>query len=95
VGDAPCDNPTAYVGGVLQFSFVIKGKRRHMIVYPDLPSPNRNKYSGVNAIHRTLPIINFLMQNKSGINVISNPNFIPERKNDILLHMVHFRIKWE
>ena len=31
------------------------------MVYPDLPSPNRNEYSGVNAIHRTIPIINFLM----------------------------------
>ena len=60
VGDAPYNNPVAYVGGVLQLSFTIKGIRRHMMVYPDLPPPNRNEYSGINAIHKTLPIINFL-----------------------------------
>jgi len=33
-----------------------------MMVYPDLPPPNRNKYSGINTIHKMLPIMNFLVK---------------------------------
>jgi succinyl-diaminopimelate desuccinylase len=62
LGDAPVDYPTAYRGGVLQFSFSIKGIRRHAMAYPDLIPKYRNEYSGINAIHRMVPIINFLME---------------------------------
>ncbi len=61
VGDGPRNNPIAYVGGTLQVSFTIKGVRRHSTVYPDLNPPNRNEYSGINAIHKMIPIMNFLM----------------------------------
>ena len=61
VGDGPRSNPVAYVGGTLQVSFTIKGVRRQMMAYPDLNPPNRNQYSGTNAIHKMIPIIDFLM----------------------------------
>jgi len=60
VGDGPRNYPIAYVGGTLQVSFTIKGIRRHNMAYPDLNPPNRNKYSGINAIHKMIPIIDFL-----------------------------------
>ena len=60
VGDGPRYNPIAYVGGTLQVSFTIKGVRRHCMAYPDLNPPNRNEYSGINAIHKMIPIIDFL-----------------------------------
>ncbi|MFX0049399.1 MAG: M20/M25/M40 family metallo-hydrolase, partial [Candidatus Hermodarchaeota archaeon] len=40
--------------------FTTKGVRRHTMAYPDLNPPNRNQYSGINAIDRMLPIIDFL-----------------------------------
>jgi succinyl-diaminopimelate desuccinylase len=61
VGDGPRNYPIAYVGGTLQVSFTIKGIRRHNMAYPDLNPPNRNRYSGINAIHKMVPIVNFLM----------------------------------
>ncbi|MFX1558834.1 MAG: M20 family metallopeptidase, partial [Promethearchaeota archaeon] len=62
LGDSSCDYPVAYRGGVLQVSFLIKGIRRHSLAYPDLPPPNHNEYSSVNAIHKMLKIMNFLME---------------------------------
>jgi acetylornithine deacetylase/succinyl-diaminopimelate desuccinylase-like protein len=62
LGDAPVDYPTAYRGGALQFSFAIKGIRRHAMAYPDVMLKYRNEYSGINAIHKMVPIINFLME---------------------------------
>ncbi|MFW9949363.1 MAG: M20 family metallopeptidase [Candidatus Thorarchaeota archaeon] len=61
VGDGPRDYPIAFVGGTLQVSFTIKGIRRHTMAYPDLNPPDRNEYSGVSAIHKMIPIMNFLM----------------------------------
>ena len=61
VGDSICDYPVAYRAGTFQISFTIKGIRRHAQGWPDLPPPNRNKYSGINAINKMLPIMNFLM----------------------------------
>ena len=61
VGDGPRNYPMAYIGGTLQVSFTIKGVRRHTMAYPDLNPPNRNQYSGTNAIHKMTPIIDFLM----------------------------------
>jgi len=61
VGDGPRNYPIAYVGGTLQVSFTIKGIRRHTMAYPDLNPPNRNQYSGINAIHKMIPIMDFLM----------------------------------
>ena len=60
VGDGPRNYPIAYVGGTLQVSFTIKGVRRHTMAYPDLNPPNRNEYSGINAIQKMIPIIDFL-----------------------------------
>jgi len=60
LGDGPCEYPTAYCGGFFPIVFIIKGRRRHCLVYPDLKPPNRNKYSGINAIQKMLKIMNFL-----------------------------------
>ena len=62
IGDVSCDYPIAFQGGTLQVRFTIKGIRRNAQAYPDLPPPNRNKYSGINAIAKMVPIINFLME---------------------------------
>jgi acetylornithine deacetylase/succinyl-diaminopimelate desuccinylase-like protein len=61
IGDSLSDYPVAYRAGTFQINFSIKGIRRHAQGWPDLPPPNRNKYSGINAIHKMLPIMNFLM----------------------------------
>lgn len=68
LGDAPVDYPIAYTEGGFQISFNITGIRRHLMAYPDLPSPNRNKYSGINAIHKMLKIMNFLMKLQEDFN---------------------------
>ncbi|MFW9972742.1 MAG: M20 family metallopeptidase, partial [Candidatus Odinarchaeota archaeon] len=52
LGDVSSNYPIAYLGGELQISFIIKGIRRQAQAYPDLPPPNRNKYSGINAIEK-------------------------------------------
>ena len=61
LGDVCCDYPIAYLGGTMQISFIIKGIRRNAQAYPDLPPPNRNNYSGINAIKKMVKIMNFLM----------------------------------
>ena len=61
LGDSISEYPVAYRAGTFQINFTIKGIRRHAQGWPDLPPPNRNKYSGINAIHKMLPIMNFLM----------------------------------
>jgi succinyl-diaminopimelate desuccinylase len=61
LGDVSCDYPIAYLGGELQISFIIKGIRRQAQAYPDLPPPNRNKYSGINAIEKMVKIMNYLI----------------------------------
>lgn len=61
LGDVSCDYPIAYLGGTMQMTFIIRGKRRNAQAYPDLPLPNRNDYSGINAIGKMLKIMNFLL----------------------------------
>ncbi|MCK4380918.1 MAG: M20/M25/M40 family metallo-hydrolase [Candidatus Lokiarchaeota archaeon] len=61
LGDVPSDYPIAYTDGAFQIGFDITGIRRHFM-YPDLSPPHRNKYSGINAIHKMLKIMNFLME---------------------------------
>jgi acetylornithine deacetylase/succinyl-diaminopimelate desuccinylase-like protein len=61
LGDVCCDYPIAYLGGTMQMRFIIKGVRRNAQAYPDLPPPNRNKYSGINSIGKMVRIMNFLM----------------------------------
>ena len=61
VGDAPADYPIGYINGAIFVIFIIKGKQRHGFVFPDLPSPYRNQHSGVSAIHKMVPIMNFLL----------------------------------
>ncbi len=62
LGDSVSDFPVTFRGGTFQISFIIKGLRRNAQAFPDLPSPNRNKYSGINSINKMLPIMNFLMK---------------------------------
>ena len=62
LGDVCSDYPIAYLGGALQISFIIQGTRRHAQAYPDLHHPNRNKYSGINAIEKMVKIMNFLTE---------------------------------
>jgi acetylornithine deacetylase/succinyl-diaminopimelate desuccinylase-like protein len=61
LGDVSCDYPIAYLGGTMQVTFIIKGLRRNAQAYPDLPSPNRNNYSGINTIGKMVRIMNYLM----------------------------------
>ena len=61
VGDAPADYPIGYINGAIFIIFVIKGKQRHGFMFPDLPSQQRNQHSGVSAIHKMVPIMNFLL----------------------------------
>ena len=61
LGDVCGDYPVSYLGGTMQISFTIRGIRRNAQAYPDLNPPNRNKYSGINAISKMLKIMNFLM----------------------------------
>ena len=69
LGDVSCDYPVAYRGGVLQVSFTITGIRRHSMSYPDLPPPNRNKFSGINAIHKMSEIIKYLFDLQEKFNM--------------------------
>ncbi|MFW9822284.1 MAG: M20 family metallopeptidase [Candidatus Thorarchaeota archaeon] len=62
VGDSICDYPVAYRAGTFQINFTIRGIRRHAQGWPDLPPPNRNQYSGVNAINKMVPIMNYLIK---------------------------------
>ncbi len=61
VGDGPADYPIGYIHGAIFVSFAIKGKQAHGFMHPDLPPPNRTDYSGISAIHRMVPIMNFLL----------------------------------
>ncbi len=61
VGDAPADYPIGFIHGAIFISFVIKGKQAHGFMRPDLPSPNRTDYSGISAIHKMIPIMQFLL----------------------------------
>ncbi len=68
LGDVCNDYPVAYLGGTMEISFTIKGKRRHAQTYPDVILPHRNKYSGINAIGKMLKIMNFLMELQQELN---------------------------
>ena len=61
VGDAPADYPIGYLHGAIFVSFSITGKQAHGFMHPDLPHPNRTEYSGISAIHKMVPIMNFLI----------------------------------
>lgn len=60
LGDVYCNYPTGYLGGGFFIRFIINGILKHLEEFPDLPLPNRNKYSGINAINKMIPIMNFL-----------------------------------
>ncbi|MFX0138613.1 MAG: M20 family metallopeptidase [Candidatus Hodarchaeota archaeon] len=68
LGDGPCNYPIGYCGGAIFLMFRIKGKQTHGMMLPDLPKPNRNKYSGVNAIQKMVKIMNFLMDLQEELN---------------------------
>jgi len=61
VGDAPADYPVGYIHGAIFVSFIINGRQAHGFMHPDLPPPNRTEYSGISAIHKMVPIMNFLL----------------------------------
>ncbi|MFX1496732.1 MAG: M20 family metallopeptidase [Promethearchaeota archaeon] len=77
VGDGPADYPVLYRGGMLQVNFKIKGIRRHAMAYPDIIPKYRNEYSGINAVHRMLPIMNFLMKLQNEFNQVETKYPIP------------------
>lgn len=61
VGDAPADYPIGFIHGAIFISFAINGKQAHGFMHPDLPPPNRTEYSGISAIHKMVPIMQFLL----------------------------------
>ena len=61
VGDAPADYPIGFIHGAIFVSFAIKGKQAHGFMHPDLRLPNRTEYSGISAIHKMVPIMQFLL----------------------------------
>lgn len=61
VGDGPADYPIGYLHGAIFISFTINGKQAHGFMHPDLPPPNRTEYSGISAIHKMVPIMQFLL----------------------------------
>ena len=61
VGDGPADYPIGFIHGAVFITFAINGKQAHGFMHPDLPSPNRTEYSGISAIHRMVPIMQFLL----------------------------------
>jgi succinyl-diaminopimelate desuccinylase len=77
LGDVCSDYPIAYLGGALQISFIVQGIRRHAQAYPDLAPPNRNKYSGVNAIGKMVKIMNFLIDLQEEFNQLETKYSIP------------------
>ena len=92
LGDVSYDYPFIHLGGTFQISFIIKGTRRHAQAFPDLPPPNRNKFSGINAIAKMVPIMNFLLelQNeliKSETKYSIAPSF-PSKTNSISFTMI-------
>lgn len=62
VGDATADYPIGFLHGAIFVSFSITGKQAHGFMHPDLPPPNRTEYSGISAIHKMVPIMNFLLK---------------------------------
>ena len=61
VGDGPADYPIGFIHGAIFITFAINGKQAHGFMHPDLPSPNRTEYSGISAIHKMVPIMQFLL----------------------------------
>ena len=61
VGDGPADYPIGFIHGAIFISFSINGKQAHGFMHPDLPAPNRTEYSGISAIHKMVPIMQFLL----------------------------------
>jgi len=61
VGDGPADYPIGFIHGAIFVTFAINGKQAHGFMHPDLPSPNRTDYSGISAIHKMVPIMQFLL----------------------------------
>ena len=62
LGDGRGDFPIGYYGGAIFVSFLIKGRQTHGMSFPDLPPPNRNSFSGINAIEKMRVVLNFLSE---------------------------------
>ena len=92
VGDAIADYPIGYLFGAIFLSFIIRGKQSHGFLYPDLPPPNRSKYSGISAIHKMVPIMNFLLDMQEDFTKTEtkypNPTDCSSRISSINLAMV-------
>ena len=59
LGDGRGGFPASSTGGFLLVTFMIKGKKAHALSFPDIPK-YRNEFSGVNAIKKMVPVLNFL-----------------------------------
>ena len=92
LGDGPSNYPTGYCGGALFITFTINGKYTHGFMCPDLPPPNRNEYSGINAIQKMLKIMNFLMELQEEFNKVETkypiPPDLPSKVSHIDLAMI-------
>ncbi|MFX1306161.1 MAG: M20 family metallopeptidase [Promethearchaeota archaeon] len=93
LGDICCDYPIAYLGGELQMSFITKGIRRQAQAYPDLPPPNRNKYSGINAIEKMVKIMNYLIDLQEEFKQVETkypiPPELPSKISTVSLTMIN------
>ena len=84
LGDGPSDFPIGYTGGTMYVTFTINGKTGHGLDNPDVPSPFRNNYSGINSIEKMLRIMNFLVElNKEFLKVETNYPLIADSSNKI------------
>ncbi|TXT58623.1 MAG: N-formyl-4-amino-5-aminomethyl-2-methylpyrimidine deformylase [Promethearchaeota archaeon] len=93
LGDSPAENPIGYTGGAIFATFIVKGKQSHGMNAPDVPEPYRNEHSGINAIQRMLPLMNFLFDLKNELNQEETkypmPPGCPSRVSDINLAEIH------
>ncbi len=93
LGDAPRGYPIGYCGGGMFITINILGKQSHGMGFPDIPAPNRNEYSGINAIQKMLKIMNFLTELKVELNSKETkyplPPDYPSKVSDINLAEIH------
>ncbi|TXT59707.1 MAG: N-formyl-4-amino-5-aminomethyl-2-methylpyrimidine deformylase [Promethearchaeota archaeon] len=93
LGDAPAENPIGYTGGAIFATFSINGKQAHGMNHPDVPSPYRDEYSGINAIQRMAKLMHFLLELKEDLNKTPTeyplPAGCPSKVSDINLAEIH------
>jgi len=65
LGDGRGGYGAAYMSGIIIGTVVITGKKTHSLSFPDLPVKYRNEYSGINAIDKMIPYLNFFTDLKN------------------------------